>query len=451
MALTYSAYAVYTYGYVPPPGPDPTPGGNGMAGLITDNGGALSGALTTYADMENRLDGDPKVEAFGDAATPSTTSDLRVVATDRDNLNTPPGVRNVYIYDPVSFTTNQPLVTRTWPPIVNLYTVVRLGNYLYAIDYDLGRVIEINGTTPYAPTGITYQQPVSTTSGYPARGQELIVVNGELYGLFAYPDSNFTNYDPSVVVRFNVSPGVSITAAATSNDTPNTPSSERSFEKNAFALAASGTNLYVASIGGRQGQSSPNPDSRLQRIPVGFANGEPAVHVMSPSDLPTAYEFRDISFDNRGRAYVFAGTYNTNWNMDGVLFSTTNFSNLTTFDPNNPISNIPGYFWSAQYTSDNNRVWFAHGNDVYVYDAARPTAAPGTQKIGTLSGGGAITYDSLNDLCYIGVDGGRRALRGYKSHWQKSNSPLARAVRAITKGRPEPTAEELAQAQASLK
>ena len=441
MALTYSAYAVYTYSTSP---------ASGMAGLITDNGGALSGALTTYADMETNLNGDPKVEAFAAESGATTTSYLRVAATDR--VASTPG-KPVYIYDPVDVVNNKPnptppLVKQAWPPIENLYTVVRLGDYLYAIDYDIGRIIEINGTTPYAPTGVTYQQPVSTTSGYPARGQELIVVNGVLYGLFAYPDSNFTNYDPSVVVRFNVSPGVSITADATSNDTPPAPPTPRtSFAENAFALASDGTNLYVASIGGRQGQSSPNPNSAIQSIPVGFGDGDPAVHVMSPSDLPTAYEFRDISFDSSGRAYIFAGTYNGNWNMDGLLFI-TDFTTNTTITT---ISNVSGYYWSAQYTSDNNRVWFARGNDVYVYNATRPTAAPGIQTIATLAGSGGIPYDSLNDLCYIGVDGGRRALRGYKSHWQKSNSPLARAVRAITKGRPEPTAEELAQAQASLK
>jgi hypothetical protein len=170
---------------------------------------------------------------------------------------------------------------------------------------------------------------------------------------------------------------------------------------------------------------------------------------MSPSaSLP--YEFRDIGFDNSGKAYVFAGTFNTNWNMDGLLFSTTNFSALTTIDT---VTNVSGYFWSAQHTPDNDRVWFARGNEVYVYDATNTTIRPSIQQMSNLIKGSAIAYDSLNDLCYVGplTGGGKRVrLRGYQSPIQRSNSPLAVALRAITKGRPEATPEEFAQARASL-
>ena len=438
MALTYSAYAVYTYSTSP---------ASGMAGLITDNGGALSTALTTTSNMENRLNGDPKVEAFADPDT-ETASNLRVVATDRVASTK----RDVYIYDPVSFTTNQPLETQIWPE-ENLYTLVRLGDYLYGIDYDLGIVFEVDGAAPYAPTGVTYPQPVSSTNKYPARGQDLVVVNGVLYGLFAYPDGSFVTYDPSVVVCFNVVPGTSITAAATSDDTPPPsplpapPIPRTSFAENAFALASNGTNLYVASIGGDQKQGNPNTTTAIQSIRLNFADGAAATNVMKLGDAGQ-YEYRDISFDNSGKAYILVGTYNASWNLAGQLFSTPDFRTLT------PIETLPGtapgYYWAAQWTPDNQRIWFAHGNDVYVYDATNTALAPGVQGIATLAGSGGA-YDNLNDLCYVGVDGtGRRALRGYRSHWQKSNSPLARAVRAITKGRPEPTAEELAQAQASL-
>jgi hypothetical protein len=234
---------------------------------------------------------------------------------------------------------------------------------------------------------------------------------------------------------------------ATSDDDPN----GSPFAENAFAIASNGTNLYVASIGGPQGSSStPNANTAIQSIPLGFADEDPAAPVLDLSNVGGAYEYRDISFNpNTGMAYIFAGTYNSNWNMDGEIYSTPN---IGTTAPTSIVTvrNGAGYYWSAQYTADFDRIWFARGNDVYVYNASN-TGNVAFQDINTLSGGGTITYDSLNDLCYIGLDGTRRTLRGYKSHWQRSNSDLARAVRKITKGRPEPTEEEVAQAQASLK
>ena len=264
MALTYSAYAVYTYSTSP---------ASGMAGLITDNGGALSGALTTYADMETNLNGDPKVEAFAAESGATTTSNLRVAATDR--VASTPG-QPVYIYDPVDVVNNKPnptppLVKQAWPPIENLYTVVRLGDYLYAIDYDIGRIIEINGTTPYAPTGVTYQQPVSTTSGYPARGQELIVVNGVLYGLFAYPDSNFTNYDPSVVVRFNVSPATRLPTTHLLRHQLHAPHSRRMLSRSPRTVP---TSTSRRSAGGR-GRAAPTRTRRYKAFRSVSATGIP--------------------------------------------------------------------------------------------------------------------------------------------------------------------------------
>jgi hypothetical protein len=451
-----AAAAVYTYN---------VGSGVGMATVIVDNGGSLPSShapapsvLTVTPNMETRLNGDPKVEAFTDSAS-TTASDLRVIATDREAGKN----RDVNIYDPVNFlnspttVSNNPIDTQTWPE-ENLYTVVRLGNYLYGIDYDLGIVFEVSGTLPYTATGRTYQQPVSRTSSYPARGQELIVVDGVLYGLFAYPDSSFTNYDPSVVVRFDVS-GTNITAVATSDETPvptpppPTPPTQRtSFSENAFALATDGSYLYVASIGGRQGQGSANVNSALQRIPAGFLNGDPALPVLDPTQLPNGqYEFRDICFDGNGTAYLFTGIYNNNWNMDWTIYTSANITNPRSLIKFDDALNVAGYFWSAQYTADNDRLWFAHGNDIWVYDAANAASA-GILTMSALIGSSTVPYDSLNDLCLVGVDttGRRRALRGYKSHWQRSNSDLARAVRALTKGRPEPTEEEVAQARASL-
>lgn len=454
MATTYSGYAIYTYN-------DPDyPAGTGMAGVITDNGGTLSPPPTTptlvvTADMKDNLNADPKVEPFIDTAS-TTTSPLRVVATDRAG-----GASNVaYIYDPVdvvnaSTTPVPPVSTETWTN-QNLYTVVRLGDFLYTIDYDRGMVFEVQGTSPYAELTTTTPYTFTPPAGFQGCGQALIVVGTTLYALFSCPNSNWTQYVNSRLVRLTI--GINpvtqqkeITAAA--NDI------NANIEMNAFAIASDGTNFYITSIGGAQGSSGQgNPASKLQSISTSFNDTTAAIPVLVPTDLPAtspakSLEFRDVSIDNSGNFYIFVGTYNANWNMDGFIYRAPLAApkRLTQFAA---VVDIAGYYWSAQYTSNNDRVWFARGNDVYVIDAANFSTNIGVLTMSDLIGGSKVPYDSLNDLCVIGAytAPGEKHVRlsGYKSHWQRSNSKLARAVRALTKGRPEPTEEEIAQAQASL-
>jgi hypothetical protein len=426
-----------------------------MAGVITDNGGALPSptppatpTLVVTPDMETNLNGDPKVEPFTDADS-GTTSTLRVVATERSGTTT-----NVaYIYDPVDVV-NPPSPPPS-PPYIsnptwtnqNLYTLVRVGSYLYTIDYDRGIVIEVNGTAPYAETGVSYT--FTPPTGWKGCGQALIVVGNTLYGLFACPDSTWSSYTNSRLVRFTINPGVSITA-------PNVSDINANLEQNAFAIASDGTSFYIASIGGPQGSSGQgNPNSKLQSLPTTFTNRTPASSVLVPSQLPSgavkSLEFRDVSLDGSGNFYIFVGTYNASWNMDGFIYRAA-LATPTTLTQFAAVSNVPGYFWSAQYTPDNDRVWFAHGNDIYVYDATNYLTSIGILHMSDLISTGGIAYDSLNDLCFIGTDTGTRVrLSGYKSPLQVSKTPLAVALRAITQGRPEATEEEIAQAQASLK
>ncbi|MFD1703425.1 hypothetical protein ACFSCV_10455 [Methylopila henanensis] len=81
------------------------------------------------------------------------------------------------------------------------------------------------------------------------------------------------------------------------------------------------------------------------------------------------YEVRDISFKS-STAYVLLGAYDSSWQMKGKLVSTTNFTTLTTVD--DFTAGAPGYFWAAQYTPDNDRIWLARGNQIRVYTAASP-------------------------------------------------------------------------------
>jgi hypothetical protein len=247
---------------------------------------------------------------------------------------------------------------------------------------------------------------------------------------------SWASYAPSLIVSFDLS-GTNITVA----------SSNANLAKNAFAVASDGASLYVAAISGPQQSGAYNADSRLQRLPLDLSS---VTDVLQPN-ATYPFEIRDITFKG-SRAYVFAGTYNANWNMNGQLFSTTNFTTRSTIDTPNDEA---GYFWSVQYTADNNRLWYAHGNSIRVYDAGSGPVPPSTQspaELGMAVLKGSGSYDSLNDLTYVGAEPVERraSLRGYRSPLQRSKSPLAVALRAITGGRPEAIAEEMAQARAMI-
>lgn len=411
MANTITAYSVYYY--------DSSQNGHGMAGRIIDTGSAVS----TFPNLDTTQNGDPKVEGFTNAS-----GALCVAVTDYVTGTPQP----VAVYNALTGTS---LGTQTWSSVDNLYSLVRVGSYLYAVDYDNARVVEINPST-YAQTGVSYTLASSfVPSGYIAHGQALIVLGGTLYGLFTFVTSDWSTYANSLLVRFTISPGTSI-GVASSNDANGT------FAKNAFSLGASGSDLYIAAIGGSQGSSgTPNPASRLQKITYTAANLSTATitDVMSPSTT-FPYEFRDISF-NGSTAYILMGTYNSSWQLAGKLVSTTDFSTFTTV--NDFSAGAAGYFWSAQYTADNNRIWFARGNQIMVYNASS-ISTPTTL---TLTAGSLITsgqlYDNLNDLSYVGALGSFMSMRGYRSPVQASRTPRAAQARAIASGRPELTEEEL--------
>ncbi|THF60283.1 hypothetical protein [Pseudothauera rhizosphaerae] len=424
MATSYAAYSVYYYEDTPPYD------GHGMAGRILDAGASF---VVAYPNLRStNLNGDPKVEGFTD-----TGNALRLAVTDYVTGS----ARPVYIYDPVAAAN---LATPTWTNVQNLYTLTRLGSYLYALDYDNARVVQIDPSN-YSETGKTFSLAGSglpLPSGYTPYGQALIVAGSDLYGLFAFADSTWSNYASSMLVRFTIS-GTGITVGPT--DYNNT------LEKNAFSLAAYGSDLYIAAIGGAQGSSGvSNPDSRVQKISIaGALNGATVTPVLTQSDF--AYEYRDISFDAGGNAYVLMGTYDSSWNLVGKLVKVTAFSPLASTDIDT-FSTTPGYFWSAQYTADNNRIWFARGNAIRVYDASSFTtpaatltlSVNGPGNLGGLLGSGDL-YDNINDLTYIGATGTRASLRGYRSPLQVSNTPRARAARGLTRGRPELTEDELEQ------
>ncbi|MGE4527183.1 MAG: hypothetical protein AB7D00_02345, partial [Rhodospirillaceae bacterium] len=285
-------------------------------------------------------------------------------------------------------------------------------------------------------------------AGYTARGQALIVIGDTLFGLFTFVNSTWTAWEDSLLVRFTVTGGSSITVGATDYNDGLAP--------NGFAMDVYGSDLYIAAIGGVQGSSgTPNANSCIQKIAYGAAtlNTATVSTLLTPSGDHN-YEFRDISF-NGSTAYVLMGTYHTDgsgdWVINGKLVSTdTTFATLTPIDT---FTNVKAYFWAAQYTADNTRLWYVKGNQIIVYTAGSfgtPVATLTLSSGSLLSANEPHPYDNINDFAYVGKYGIFKAMRGYRSPLQASRSKRAVALRAITRGRPEATEDEIAQADAMV-
>jgi hypothetical protein len=344
----YAAYSTYYY--------DSSGTGHGMAGRISDTGGNTSSAITPHPDLAGGttsipLNGDPTALGFDFGST------LGIAVSDYTGTAGNP----VYIFN----ATNGSLKTTVsggWSDVANFYDFVPIGNYIYALDYDNGRVVEINPNSSYSQTGVTYTVPTVVVSGvtYYPHGVTLLNISGSLYGLFSFVNSTFTNYTASELIKFTIQGGTSITVGA--NNFSN------HFAKNAFAMAVSGSSVYVASIGGYQGTGF-NAPSSIQSISYSSTLRTGTVTtVMSPSST-YPYNFLDISF-NGTTAYILMGAYNAGFDLTGVLLKTTNFTTFTAIDS---FTSIPYFYWAAQYNSDNNRLWYARGDQIWVYNAASTT------------------------------------------------------------------------------
>ncbi|MCJ2189213.1 hypothetical protein [Novosphingobium beihaiensis] len=421
---SYTAYSLNSYASTP----------IGMAGRITDDGSTIT-PLPNMKVYTGTGAGDPQVEGFAD-----TGNNLRIAAT----RYTGSGGPGVDIYN--AETGTSVAADRTWANVTNLYGLVKVGSFLYALDFDNARLVEINPAT-YLETGKIFNFSTDpTTSGlYTSgtdfvHGQAIIEIGGVLFGLFTITNSSWTTYKNSVLVRFTIGSS-SITVGSTAYN--------NNIEKNAFQMAVQGSDLYIASIGGYQSAGAPNTNSALQKIAYGTSNLTTAtVNTVFGYSAAYPYEVRDISF-NGTTAYVLVGAYDSSYVMKGKLLQTTTaFSNFTAISDFS--TGAPGYFWAAQYI-DNNRILFAKGNPILYYNAASPATPVATLTIssGSLMAAPNISYDSLNDVSYVGAKTTTPLrVRGYRSPAQVSHSPRGVAARAILKGRPDLLPEELEELEA---
>ncbi len=405
----------------------------GRAGAIADNGATVS----VRQNQATGFNGDPTVHTFFD-----TNNNPRVAVAQY----TSSAEALVTIYDPNYNPWNEETDPITWSSLSNIYGLVRIGNYLYAIDYDLARVVEIyaSGANIYQQTGAVFNFASALggliPSGSQANGVALTVVGGTLYGLFSIVDNPWLEtptYTDSVVVKFTLTQGSMIEVASGDYNA--------NLGKNAFTLIDQGTYFYVASIGGKQTYTAPNATSMIQRLDIsGLTN---LTTVLDTAALP--YNMYDVTF-NGGTAYVLAGYYSdSSWSsFVGYMKQYTvgaPFSSPATRD--DMTGGVAGYYWGIEYTSENSRLWYARGNAIDLWNPAG-TAALVANSGTTL---GTSSYPIVNDMSYLSsvtLTGAK--VRGYRSPMHASRTPHAMALRSITKGRPEATEDEIKQADAMV-
>ncbi|MFT4027076.1 MAG: hypothetical protein QM676_09790 [Novosphingobium sp.] len=426
MTTSYTGYSLNVYYDFDPED------GEGMVGRITDDGTTITAVpgLTTFVRTTG---GDPRVAGFVDG------SDLRLAAAIRPSTSP-------RIFDATSGSTT-PVATPSWPKVANLYDIQELGGFFYVLDYDNARVVELDSS--YAETLAVFDFAGDATTGAllapgdSAYGQAILNIGGVLYGLFSITNSSWTTYQNSVLVKFTISNYTSIDVGSTDYN--------NGINKNAFAMAVSGSDLYIACIGGAQANGAPNTNSSLDKIAYGASplNGATVTQPVTYATSGIGYEIRDISF-NGSTAYLLIGSYNGSWVMEGKLIQTTTSWSSFGVVINNFTGGVGGNLFAAQYVPDNNRILLALGNDILYYNAASPLAPVATLTLTSDLQSGS-TYTALNDLSYVGAQTTLpRRVAGYRSPTQVSLSPRGIAARALAKGRPELLPEELDELEALL-
>lgn len=288
-----------------------------------------------------------------------------------------------------------PLVSPSWSSVANLHAVATKGNFLYATDYDLGKISVVNMSNSYTQT-TSYQFPtdwpsISLPAGASVHGEGLTVVGNNLYALFTVnPNGGYSVYSDSIVVKFTIN---QITGALTY-------ANHLAVGKNAFTLDQYNNKLYVCALGGMQNAGSSNADTRLDIIDLATFTKTTVT-----KDSSKGGDFRDITIVDDNTAYVFLGNYDTYFsNMVGGVYRTS-VANLTSPSAWTKVNDVnsAGYLWGIY--ADSNRFWFVKGNQIDIYSGAlTSTAADKSFSAVQLSDSSYGPYASLNSAIILAPD-----------------------------------------------
>lgn len=421
-------------GYIYPTSGDPA----GLAGIADFNGSAIS----HFGTDKTNVTSDTKVFWFKNA-----DNDNRVlIAETQYDSNYDPLPSKFTVVDGANLNSVKGVNGVNWGSLVNVYALIRQGDYLVGIDYDectVFRVLNSTGDTYSYQTGVftlnlanADLNPAIATP-YPSQqfGVDVSTDGTNIFALFIKGDDVYGgDYDPSLLVKLNLD----LTLPTGTGVVNNTGAA---LAENAFSAQKYGSDLYVVSVGGMQNYGSTNgAASKIQKV---------AKSTMVTNDLlvggatndQTLGDFRALSFrDDGSEAFILTGALNTDGEtFTGALYRTTMsalagagggvITSISGIVSTN-ITTIPGYLWSLLYSQEEDMTWMARGNDLAVYKYNPPVPVPPTpasvavvdaKSINTLSSVSGYSLNAVTLYNNIKV----QTLRGAAQPAMASNSARA--------------------------
>lgn len=298
-----------------------------------------------------------------------------------------------------------------------------------------------------------------TTGATEAHGVDLVLGTDKIFTLWISGENltagdSTTSYLNSTVVATDMDFGNPSHVGPMGNDSGGSGTLPG---KNAFSIQpysyTSGSTTYkfllLTAVGGAQHHdSSWNPDSCIQKVDVDTLTVSNLLIADTSGGTHTddQFDFRALAFASTGtptsdQAFILTGKYDSTWTMNWRLYRTLLshiinaggilMSTLTSgAHPSAVVTTgnaLPGYLWALLYSSSYNKVWFARGNDLAIYQGT-------TSSIGIVGNASTITElsslgstASLNAVTIYNPEEAleARPLRGYVAPAFASNAASA--------------------------
>lgn len=459
------AQATYSYSYSP---------ARGQVGTSTYSGGTSGdviasriGVVTSYIDPSTSatvyLSGDTKVFYFKEGS-----DNKALVAATQWSGGTPTCMYMIFDADQdevgPNYNWGSPLYgPTTWTlgstVLANLYKIqgatISSTFYLYGIDYDAGMAFRLarSGSTYALDTTYYFTFTKPTTAGE-GRGVDLYLdIHEEPDPSYVYmlyiSGTNLTSGPPSASYLKSTVVKTTMTFGSPTYKGPHgsvlTPGEDEVWPaENAFSIQPYGTNFLLTAVGGPQHyDDSWNPNSRIQSVAFSDLEVNDLLAAAADSGDPSTdqFDFRALAFATTGtpandQVFILTGKYNSSYYLNWQLYRTTmdellggggglisNISTVSTAD-----DTIPGYFWALLYSASYNKVWFAQGNQLTVYQyTASPASVNRAGDVEEITDLSDLNDASLNSITIYGGEEAPapRTLKGYTAPAFASNTAAA--------------------------
>ena len=262
---------------------------------------------------------------------------------------------------------------------VNSHGVAGKGNFVYMADYTGCRIavgelsVEENRILNRSDLTIDLQKDLAENAGidfsddtYYIHGENLMVDGNYLYVLTnVNKGGQWTNYQPSYLIKYKISPNGKLTYVDYTTMGMNTDT---------VRLDKYNNHILTTAIGGYQNYGNPNQTTSLDFASInedGKFGASDAIKI--PQNVKDAKtEFRNIRILPNGTAYVLCYAISAGGNKTGMTVFKTTVSNLLADTPKDwevVIANGDSIGWfngiDAEYYTK--RVWVREGNNLTLY------------------------------------------------------------------------------------